>query len=152
MGSEDRLRDCTTVDQDDSCDAPLVISCWNSLQVTSIQTPLTLLTSTSSLVSSGLTQTSTLYSVKQSSSSSYFLETASCQTPSALLSSSPLPTPHTGASTSGERCWPMFVYGVLVGAVVGAGITGALALCYLILRKRNIQSNDTLSGEVFKQT
>ena len=46
----------------------------------------------------------------------------------------------------------MSVYGVLVGAVVGAGITGALNLCCLILRKRNIQSNDTLSGEVFKQT
>ncbi|CAI8011154.1 hypothetical protein GBAR_LOCUS7251, partial [Geodia barretti] len=37
MGSEDRLRDCTTVDQDDSCDAPLVISCWNSSQVTTSQ-------------------------------------------------------------------------------------------------------------------
>ena len=145
MGSEERLRDCTTVDHGDSCAIPVVISCWNSSQVITIQTPVTLLRSTSSLVSSGLTQTSTLYlySDKQSSSSS-LLENAPFQTPSALPSSSPLPTPPTGASTSGERCWLMFVYGVLVGAVAGAGIAGALALCYLILRKRNIQSNETL--------
>ena len=35
-GSEEILRDCSAVDQDDSCDAPLVISCWNSSSVTSI--------------------------------------------------------------------------------------------------------------------
>ena len=59
MGSEDRLRDCTTVDQDDSCDVPVVISCLNSSEITTV-TPVTLLTSTSSLVSSALIPTSTL--------------------------------------------------------------------------------------------
>jgi hypothetical protein len=36
MGSEDRLRNCTTVDHGDSCAIPVVISCWNSSQVTTI--------------------------------------------------------------------------------------------------------------------
>ncbi|CAI7989254.1 hypothetical protein GBAR_LOCUS172, partial [Geodia barretti] len=106
----------------------------------------TLVSSVKLLVSPASTQTLTpYYSVKQSSSIMYYvLET---KPPSELPSSSPLPTSPTGASTSGERCWLMFVYGVLVGAVVGAGITGSLNLCYLILRKRNIQSNEKLSGE-----
>ena len=152
MGSEERLEDCSTLNHAGNCDAPLLISCWNSSSDTSVIILMTrtLVSSVKLLVSPASTQTLTpYYSVKQSSSIMYYvLET---KPPSELLSSSPLPTPPTGASTSGERCWLMFVYGVLVGAVVGAGITGALALCYLILRKRNIQSNEKLSGEVFKQ-
>ena len=30
MGSEERLRECPTLNQHDNCDAPLIISCWNS--------------------------------------------------------------------------------------------------------------------------
>ncbi|CAI7989240.1 hypothetical protein GBAR_LOCUS170 [Geodia barretti] len=91
MGSEERLEDCSTLNHAGNCDAPLLISCWNSSSDTSVIILMTstLVSSVKLLVSPASTQTLTpYYSVKQSSSIMYYvLET---KPPSELLSS-----PHT---------------------------------------------------------
>ncbi|CAI7989248.1 hypothetical protein GBAR_LOCUS172 [Geodia barretti] len=137
MGSEERLRDCTTVDKDDSCDAPLVISCWNSSQATTSQL------SPSLPVTYSASKPAATSPVSLLQSSSNAVSTTELQQPS--LTTGPASTPDTdspstdtGTTDNGTTAPRALVYlATAVGTVVALLLVSiAGVLLYLACHRR----------------
>ena len=145
-GGEERLRDCPTVDQDDSCDAPLVISCWNSSPVSSQPSPtLTLTTHTSTTTATHPLSPATspaFSSLQLPSSKSTHNSSSSTISLKLFLASSTLSVPTGCARERGGESWQLLVYSGLAGVAVGAVTTATLSLSiFLIHGNRNRKSS-----------
>ena len=128
-GSEERLRNCSTLSHDGNCAAPVAISCWNNSAIATSPTVAPSFTSSSSRVSSTVPNSSL-----QESCRTYFQQIE----PSSCLPTHTLSITDSTISTRRDVCWQWLVYGILVGTVVGVGITGTLSIAlYLIHRKIN---------------
>ena len=140
MGSEERLRDCTTVDEDDSCDAPLAISCWNSLQVTTIPS-LTISSPTQFTSSVSKPAVSSPVSLMQSSTtavSTTELQQSSLTTGPASTPKTNSPSIDTGTTDTAVTAPRALVYlAAAVGTVVALLLVSiAGVLLYLACHRR----------------
>ncbi|CAI8017564.1 hypothetical protein GBAR_LOCUS10657 [Geodia barretti] len=140
MGSEERLRDCTTVDHGDSCDAPLVISCWNSSQVTTIPS---LTISSPTRFTSSVSKPAVSPPVSLMESSTTAVSTTELQQPS--LTTGPASTPDTdspstdtGTTDNGTTAPQALVYlAAAVGTVVALLLVSiAGVVLYLACHRR----------------